>query len=83
MIQSRRTAEKKEERYDLFSSLLEAHGDVDDGGEVKLSTPELIGKNDHTIRRGPSTSILTYLHSQATCSCFFWQATRWLYFSLS
>lgn len=44
MIQSRETAEKKEERYDLFSSLLEAHSNEDGGGEAKLTTSELVGK---------------------------------------
>ena len=42
MIYARRTAEKKEERYDLFSSLLEANEDELDG-TVKLSDQELLG----------------------------------------
>ena len=43
MIQAGKALEKTE-RYDLFSNLLEAHGDEDVGGEVKLSTSELVGK---------------------------------------
>ena len=41
MVQSRRYAEKAE-RYDLFSSLLEAAND-DSDGEPKLSDAELVG----------------------------------------
>ena len=43
MIQAGKALEKTE-RYDLFSNLLGAHGDEDVGGEVKLSTSELVGK---------------------------------------
>ena len=43
MIQDRRTAEKKEERYDLFSSLLDA-SDSESDGEVRLTDNELLGK---------------------------------------
>jgi cytochrome P450 len=42
MISSRRNAEKKEEHYDLFSSLLDANDDSE-SGEAKLSERELIG----------------------------------------
>ena len=42
MIQTRRHAEKKEERYDRFSSLLEAAND-DSDGEPKLADSELAG----------------------------------------
>ncbi|TFY50345.1 hypothetical protein EVG20_g11573 [Dentipellis fragilis] len=42
MISSRRSAGKKEERYDLFSSLLDASEDTSDGG-AKLSDSELVG----------------------------------------
>ena len=44
MIYERRSAEKKEERYDLFSSLLDANEQEPGEGEVKLSDRELIGK---------------------------------------
>lgn len=43
MIHERRSAEKKEERYDLFSSLLDA-SEVEEEGEVKLTDRELIGR---------------------------------------
>ncbi|KZP15280.1 cytochrome P450 [Athelia psychrophila] len=42
LIQARRTAEKREERYDLFSSLLDANDDSEDG-EATLTTEELLG----------------------------------------
>ena len=45
MIHERRSAEKKEERYDLFSSLLDANEQEPGEGEVKLSDRELIGKS--------------------------------------
>ena len=43
MISARRTTEKKEERYDLFTSLLEANEDELDGSN-KLSDQELLGE---------------------------------------
>ncbi|KII87602.1 hypothetical protein PLICRDRAFT_54684 [Plicaturopsis crispa FD-325 SS-3] len=44
MIYARRSAEKKEERYDLFSSLLDASEDEDlAGGDAKLLNSELVG----------------------------------------
>lgn len=43
MINSRRNADKKEERYDLFSSLLDASEDELDG-QAKLTDRELLGK---------------------------------------
>ncbi|ETW77984.1 cytochrome P450 monooxygenase 13 [Heterobasidion irregulare TC 32-1] len=42
MIRERRNSEKKEERYDLFSSLLDASDDTSDG-EVALADSELVG----------------------------------------
>ncbi|KZP12182.1 cytochrome P450 [Athelia psychrophila] len=42
LIQERRTAEKRDERYDLFSSLLDANDGGKDG-EAKLTTEELLG----------------------------------------
>ncbi|KZT71521.1 cytochrome P450 [Daedalea quercina L-15889] len=42
MIQQRKTAEKKQERYDLFSSLLDANEDEGDG-QSRLSDSELMG----------------------------------------
>lgn len=43
MIYARRNAEKKEERYDLFSSLLDASED-DSDGQTKLTDQELLGE---------------------------------------
>ena len=42
MCQERRTAEKKEERYDLFSSLLDNTEDED--GSANLTEDELLGE---------------------------------------
>ncbi|PSR70452.1 hypothetical protein PHLCEN_2v13703 [Hermanssonia centrifuga] len=42
MVQARRNAEKKEERYDLFSSLLDASEGEQDGGAI-LTDRELLG----------------------------------------
>lgn len=42
MIHSRKKAEKKQERYDLFSSLLDANEDEADG-HTRLSDSELMG----------------------------------------
>lgn len=42
MIEARKNSEKKEERYDLFSSLLDANEEESDG-EAKLSDDELLG----------------------------------------
>lgn len=42
MIEARRSGEKKEERYDLFSSLLDA-SEVEEVGQTKLSDQELAG----------------------------------------
>lgn len=42
MIYARKSAEKKEERYDLFSSLLDASEDEEDG-QAKLTDRELLG----------------------------------------
>lgn len=44
MIQGRRSAEKREERHDLFSSLLDASEDETDG-QAKLTDQELLGKS--------------------------------------
>ena len=42
MIRARREAEKKEERYDLFSSLLDANEEETDG-QTRLSNSEVMG----------------------------------------
>ena len=46
LIQDRKTLEKKEQRYDLLSSLLDANDD-EDLGVAKLSTKELFGALFH------------------------------------
>lgn len=43
MIHKRKNAEKKEERYDLFSSLLDASEEEADG-QAKLTDRELLGQ---------------------------------------
>ena len=55
MIQSGKFLEKAE-RHDLFSNLLEAHGDEGVGGEMKLSTSELVGKTSRNKSCRPSAS---------------------------
>ena len=52
MIRTRRESEKKEERYDLFSSLLDANEDEEDSA-AKLSDDALLGMRvqaSHSIR---------------------------------
>ena len=44
MIRNRQTGERKGERYDLFSSLLDANDEEDGGGGIKLTDQELLGK---------------------------------------
>ena len=48
MIRERRNSEKKEERYDLFSSLLDASDDTSDG-EVALTDSELVGSSKPSL----------------------------------
>ena len=43
MIHSRRSSEKKDERYDLFSSLLDANEDESEG-QAKLTDQEMLGE---------------------------------------
>ncbi|KAI0321529.1 cytochrome P450 [Amylostereum chailletii] len=61
MIQGRRSAEKKEERYDLFSSLLDA---ADGEEESKLSDRELVGNIFIFLVAGHETTAHTL------CFCF-------------
>lgn len=44
MINERRIAEKRPERHDLFSSLLDANLDEGNEGQVLLTDEELTGK---------------------------------------
>ena len=45
MIDERRNAEKKPERHDLFSSLLDANLAEAEGNESRLEDSELIGES--------------------------------------
>ena len=49
MIDERRTAEKKPERYDLFSSLLDANMEETEGMGTRLKDSELIGVESHSF----------------------------------
>lgn len=72
MIQAGKTLEKTE-RYDLFSNLLEAHGDDDIGGEVKLSTSELIGTTSYNKACGPfALFLINYALRQRVHFPFSW-----------
>jgi hypothetical protein len=46
LIQDRKTSEKQEQRYDLFSGFLDANDD-EDLNEAKLSMKELFGALFH------------------------------------
>ncbi|OBZ67844.1 hypothetical protein A0H81_12320 [Grifola frondosa] len=66
MVQARKTAEKKEERYDLFSSLLDANEEESEG-QMKLSDSELVGNIFIFLIAGHEvgnyyTSIILYQH---------------------
>lgn len=68
MIQIRRGAEKRVERYDLFSSLLDANEEPGEG-QIALTDRELIGNYTMTVS---SHIPLTFApHWQATCSFSF------------
>ena len=58
MIHSRKKLEKNEQRYDLFSSLLEANDDEDiSGDDVKLSTSELLGEIEQYHANPPQLTL--------------------------
>ena len=60
MVDARRTSGEAEERYDLFSGLLDAsYEEVDDGGV--LNDDELIG--EHSCRTSSHSSTTSYLPS--------------------
>ena len=71
MIDARKGAEKKEERYDLFSSLLDANDEESDGN-AKLSDDELMGNifiyliAGHEVGLVVSTPVHTALKQSAT-----------------
>ncbi|THH17553.1 hypothetical protein EW146_g3277 [Bondarzewia mesenterica] len=64
MIHDRRTSEKKEERYDLFSSLLDASDDVS-GEEIKLTDSELVGNIFIFLIAGHETTAHTLCYTFA------------------
>ena len=67
MVEARRDGDKVEERYDLFSGLLDATQD-ETGSEMALSNEELFGGYWISIRLG---SFGSYTSSQETCLYFF------------
>ena len=56
MIRQRKEAEKKEERYDLFSSLLDA-SEAGSDGQAKLTDQELLGEAQPTRTPMPQSFI--------------------------
>jgi len=50
MVEARRTSSEAEQRYDLFSGLLDAsQNESDDGLGAALSDDELIGKQSNVV----------------------------------
>lgn len=68
MIQIRRGAEKRVERYDLFSSLLDANEEPGEG-QIALTDRELIGNYTTTV--SSRIPLMFAPHWQATCSFSF------------
>ncbi|KAJ3520439.1 hypothetical protein NM688_g9161 [Phlebia brevispora] len=64
MIRERRSSEKKEERYDLFSSLLDAN-EVEEEGQVKMVDTELIGNTFIFLLAGHETTAHTLCYALA------------------
>lgn len=56
MIKARRESEKKEERYDLFSQLLDANQEETEEGGAQMSDRELVGA---------STSAVSFLYANS------------------
>ncbi|KAL0062629.1 hypothetical protein AAF712_010466 [Marasmius tenuissimus] len=63
MINGRRHAEKKEERYDLFSSLLDANDLPTNDGEVPLTERELMGNIFIFLLAGHETTAHTLAYT--------------------
>jgi hypothetical protein len=49
MIKARRESEKKEERYDLFSQLLDASQEETEDGAAQVSDRELVGASTPAV----------------------------------
>ncbi|KAF9268343.1 cytochrome P450 [Marasmius fiardii PR-910] len=62
MIKARRIAEKKEERYDLFSSLMDAN-DSPDFGEIPLTEREVVGNIFIFLLAGHETTAHTLAYT--------------------
>jgi hypothetical protein len=75
MVVARRNANVVEERYDLFSGLLDAAQD-ELVSEAAISDDELIGGYP-TSRSFGIFWKATYSPSQETCLSFFWPDMRW------
>ena len=75
MVEARRNADKVEQRYDLFSGLLDAAQD-EPGSEAALSDEELIGGYSTSRSFGTSWKA-SYPSSQETCLSFFLLDMRW------
>jgi hypothetical protein len=71
MVEARRDGDRVEQRYDLFSGLLDAAQDKLDNGAA-LSEEELIGEYniDYCIIEKAEKSVLTVF--QGTCLSFSW-----------
>ena len=70
MVHSRTGSEKKEERYDLFSSLLDNTGDED--GTAKLTEDELMGEFPECLSGRQQPHVLL----QGIYSSSFWPVMR-------
>jgi hypothetical protein len=79
MVEARKDVDKVEERYDLFSGLLDAAQD-EPGSEAALSDDELIGWYPPSVSLGIQKK--PHLPSQETCLFFFLLDTRWDHFRL-
>ena len=69
MVEARRHADKVEQRYDLFSGLLDATQD-EPGNEAALGDDELIGEY-LKLRSFGILGRVSYSSSQETCLYFF------------
>ncbi len=78
MVEARKDADKVEERYDLFSGLLDATQD-ETGSEAALSDDEFMGSYPTSGSLGREKS---HPSSQETCFFFFLLDMRWGRFRL-
>ena len=71
MVEVRKDADKVEERYDLFSGLLDA-AQTEPGGEATLSDDELIGWYPHSGSSGILRRSLTFPPRKHVSFSFCW-----------